>query len=180
MISDLLTIVIPCKDSVIELKRTVEDITKKTKIKGTRVLVLDFGSIDGSYQYASQASSEHIRKIRIESIRMKEGESIKDSLKLINTPYVLLLSPGSTFKEEDLILNSVNRLSRTKIPLVYLKNCDFIRNLMSSLIRSKRKVNAVFSGKEVLSILDYKPEDGERKISFEDISNDVEILGFTD
>jgi glycosyltransferase involved in cell wall biosynthesis len=107
MISDLLTIVIPCKDSVIELKRTVEDITKKTKIKGTRVLVLDFGSIDGSYQYASQASSEHIRKIRIESIRMKEGESIKDSLKLINTPYVLLLSPGSTFKEEDLILNSV-------------------------------------------------------------------------
>ena len=70
MINSLLTIVIPCKNSVYGLKNTVESLLNQFKIQGTRVLVLDLGSDDGSYQYAAQASFEHFKKLKIESIKV--------------------------------------------------------------------------------------------------------------
>ena len=180
MISKLLTIVIPCKNSVKPLKKTIEDIIKKTKVKNTRVLVLDFGSVDGSYQYTAQASGEFIRMVRIESLKMPEGENIKNSLDLIDTPYVLVMTPGSTFKNADIFLKSVNEVSKTEYPIAYLRKADFINNFMSSFIRSKRKVNAIFSKKEILSILDYKYDDPDSEIFLDNLANGIKIGGFTD
>ena len=180
MISNLLTIVIPCKNSVMSLKKTIEDIIKKTKVKNTRVLVLDFGSVDGSYQYASQASGEFIRMIRIESLKMEEGETIKNALDLIDTPYVLVMTPGSTFKNQDLFLTSVNEIAKIEYPIAYLRKVDFINNFMSAFIKSKRKVNAIFSKKEVLSILDYKYDEQDAEISFDNLSKGIKVGGFTD
>ena len=180
MISTLLTIVIPCKNSVKSLKKTVEDLIKKTKVKNTRVLVLDFGSVDGSYQYASQASSDFIRMIRIESIRMKEGETIKSALDLIDTPYVLVMTPGSTFSDPDLLISSVNEAPKMEYPIAYLRRVDFINNFMSTFIKKKRKVNAIFSKKEVLNILDYQYDDPEAEIAFDNLSNGIKVGGFTD
>jgi len=180
MISNLLTIVIPCKNSVISLKKTIEDIIKKTKVKNTRVLVLDFGSVDGSYQYASQASSEFIRILKIETLKMEEGETIKNALDLIDTPYVLVMTPGSTFKNQDLFISSINEVSKIEYPIAYLRRVDFINNFMSTFIKRKRKVNAIFSRKEVISILDYKYDDSDPEISFDNLSNGIKVGGFTD
>lgn len=179
MISTLLTIIIPCKNSVIELKKTINDIAKKTKIKDTRVLVLDFGSIDGSYQYAAQASNEMIRIIRIESIKMEEGETVKDAYNLVNTPYVLVMTPGSTFKDSDIFLTSINEVSRINYPVVYLKRTDFINDLMSKFLKNKRKIDAIFSDKECLNVLEYNPEDQNSDISLENISKGIKVGGFT-
>ncbi len=179
MISTLLTIIIPCKNSVIELKKTINDIAKKTKIKDTRVLVLDFGSIDGSHQYAAQASNEMIRIIRIESIKMGEGETVKDAYNLVNTPYVLVMTPGSTFKDPDIFLTSINEVSRINYPVVYLKRADFINDLMSKFLKNKRKIDAIFSDKECLNVLEYNPEDQNSDISLENISKGIKVGGFT-
>ena len=72
MINSLLTIIIPCKNSVYGLKDTIESLLDQFKITGTRVLILDLGSDDGSYQYAAQASFEHFKKLKIESIKIDD------------------------------------------------------------------------------------------------------------
>ena len=178
-IDTLLTIVIPCKNSVIELKKTINDIVKKTKIKGTRVLVLDFGSIDGSYQYAAQASNEMIRTIRIESIRMKEGETVKDAYNLVHTPYVLVMVPGSTFSDPDLFFTSLNEVSKINYPVAYLKKEDFINDLISRFLKNKRKINAIFADKESLNILVHNPEGPDSDISLENMPRGIKVGGFT-
>jgi len=109
LISTLLTIVIPCKDSVNELKSTIENIVTQTKINSTRVLVLDLGSKDGSYQYAAQASSEYIRTLKIESIKY-DPSKILETINNINSLYVLSVLPGTNFKSNDFILDSLNSI----------------------------------------------------------------------
>jgi glycosyltransferase involved in cell wall biosynthesis len=180
MVNTLLTIVIPCKNSVKNLKKTVEDITKKTKSKGTRVLILDFGSVDGSYQYAAQASGELIRFLKIESIKMEKGQTIKNALDLIETPYVLVMTPGSTFKDPDLLISSINEVSKIAYPIAYLRRSDFINNIISTLVKNRRRVDAVFAKTQVLNILDYKYEDPDPEISFDDLSKGIKVGGFTD
>ncbi len=180
MIDNLLTIVIPCKNSVGNLKKTVEDITKKTKVKGTRVLILDFGSIDGSHQYAAQSSSELSRIIRIESIKMEEGKKIKDALDLIDTPYILVMKPGSTFKDQDLLISAVNEISKTSYPIAYLRRHNIVNDLLSKFIKNRRKVDAVFSKTEVINMLDYGHDDHDPEISFNDLSKGIKVGGFTD
>ena len=139
MVNTLLTIVIPCKNSVRDLKKTVEDITKKTKVKGTRVLILDFGSIDGSHQYAAQSSTELSRILRIESIKMDGGKTIKDALDLIDTPYILVMKPGSTFKDQDLLISSINEILKNSHQIAYLRRHNIVNNVMSKLIKNRRK-----------------------------------------
>jgi glycosyltransferase involved in cell wall biosynthesis len=180
MIDTLLTIVIPCKNSVRNLKKTVEDITKKTKVKGTRVLILDFGSVDGSYQYAAQASNDFVRFLKIESIKMGEDQTIKNAFDLINTPYVLVMTPGSTFKDHDMLISSINEMSKIAYPIAYLRREDFIKNIMSTFIKNRRKVDAVFGQTPVLNILDYKYEDQNPDILFDNLSKGIKVGGFTD
>ena len=179
MINTLLTIVIPCKNSVIELKKTINDIVKKTKIKRTRVLVLEFRSIDRSYQYAAQASNEMIRTIRIESIRMKEGETVKDAYNLVHTPYVLVMVPGSTFSDPDLFFTSLKEVSKINYPVAYLKKEDFINDLISRFLKNKRKINAIFADKESLNILVHNPEGPDSDIFLENMPRGIKVGGFT-
>jgi len=180
MISNLLTVIIPCKNSVISLKKTVEDIIKKTKVINTRIIILDFGSTDGSYQYAAQASSEHIRSVRIESVKMEEENNIKDCLDLINTPYILVITPGATFSDNDIFISSVNGINNTDYPIAYLRKTDILNNIMSTFIKSRRKIDAIFSKKELLSILDYRYDDPSPEILLNDLSKGIKVGGFTD
>jgi glycosyltransferase involved in cell wall biosynthesis len=180
MVNTLLTIVIPCKNSVRDLKKTVEDITKKTKVKGTRVLILDFGSIDGSHQYAAQSSTELSRILRIESIKMDEGKTIKDALDLINTPYILVMKPGSTFKDQDLLISSINEILKNSHQIAYLRRHNIVNNVMSKLIKNRRKIDAVFTKSESINIMDYGHDDQDPEISFRDLSKGIKVGGFTD
>ena len=180
MVNTLLTIVIPCKNSVRDLKKTVEDITKKTKVKGTRVLILDFGSIDGSHQYAAQSSTELSRILRIESIKMNEGKTIKDALDLIDTPYILVMKPGSTFKDQDLLISSINEILKNSHQIAYLRRHNIVNNVMSKLIKNRRKIDAVFTKSESINIMDYGHDDQDPEISFRDLSKGIKVGGFTD
>jgi len=180
MLNTLLTIIIPCKNSVMGLKKTIEDITKKTKIKETRILVLDFGSTDGSYQYAAQASGEFINLIRIESIKMREGEEIMNSFNLVNTPYIMLIKPGSSFKDNDLILSTINELSKINYPIAYLRRFNFIQNIRMSIDKRRRKIDVIFSKKEMLNNLKYNPDNPESDILLIDMSNGIKVGGFID
>lgn len=183
MLKSLLTIIIPCKNCVMELKRTIESLPNKTKISGIRVLIPDFGSVDGSIQYAAQASSEYSKFIRIESIEMKEGKDLKDLSETVNTPYVLIINPGSTFSDRDIILNSINKISGSRDILVYLKRTNIINRFIVSLLKDKRKINAIFSNKSILedTIFNHSDTNPEIDIDKKSMSSPgIKIAGFSD
>jgi hypothetical protein len=51
---------------------------------------------------------------------------------------------------------------------------------MSTFIKNRRKVDAVFGQTQVLNILDYKYEDQNPDISFDNLSKGIKVGGFTD
>ena len=176
MIKDLLTIVIPTKDCVNSIKETIENLTTKTKISKTRVLVLDFGSKDGSFQYVAQASSEFIRFLRIESIRMKEGEEMTIMNDVIDTPYIMVIKPGSVSDDKDIIINSVNKILSSNETIVYIKDLGIINRVFKTS-KNKSNPSLLFSKKEILCEISYNPEDPDQNISIERNQN-VIVNGF--
>jgi hypothetical protein len=157
LINSLLTIIIPCKDSLYELKITIESIVKQFKIRGTRVLILDLKSEDGSYQYADQASFEYFNKIKIELIKINSDLNLTEFIKEIKTPYFLIITPGSIIKDKELIFNSVNRLSQNKIPNVYIKKYPILRRFfpLDNIKKGKIEINAIISEKKFLYEIEF-------------------------
>jgi len=81
---------------LLKLKSTIESLVFQTRIRGTRVLVADFGSKDGSIQYAQQVSSELRNTLVVEPFDFKgERDKVFSS---VTTPYVFYIAPGKTIK----------------------------------------------------------------------------------
>lgn len=117
MINSLVTILIPTNNSVDGLKTTIESILLQTKIKGTRVLVLDYGSDDGSFQFSAYASSEYKRILKIESIDLSKNAPEFEIL----TPYCLCISPGVIFENKDFLIDVVNSKGKENRDLIYYR-----------------------------------------------------------
>jgi hypothetical protein len=180
MINNLLTIVIPCKNSVRGLKKTVEDLMDKTKISGTSIIIPDFGSLDGSFQYAAQSSSEFHKILRIESIKMEDGEDLSNLKDIVKTPYALVIVPGVSFKNKDIFIESINSISNEETPLAYLKKNKALDPIMGSLLKKRRKVKAVFIKKENITDISsiYNSDDPEIIIKNNSLSEGIKIEGF--
>jgi len=152
LINSLLTIIIPCKNSVYGLKDTIESLLDQFKITGTRVLILDLGSDDGSYQYAAQASFEHFKKLKIESIKIDKDLNLFKFIDELRTPYSMVITPGSIPKNPDFIFNSINNISEKKVPNVYLKKYPIGKRILPLRnIRNKElEINCIVSEKNFL------------------------------
>jgi len=183
MINNFLTVVIPCMNDIKGVKKTIENLTRKTKISGTSILVLDFGSTDGSPQYVTQVSSEMLKIVRIESIRIEKGESINDVINTIKTGYVLTINPGSTFNDMDAILKSVNSiLTDDKYPVIYLKPSNPLNNLIARFTTRNRIIGAILSKRDIVKNIsfDYEKPIPEITLDKNVLSSGIKIGGFTD
>lgn len=126
MLDSLITIIIPTKDSFPKIKETIENIITQTKIKGVSILIPDFGSKDGSYQYAAQASGFHFNKVKIESVDYsKTKSSMLNIMESIKTPYSIFITPGIILEDPDFIFNSINYFMKiNKGAMVYNKKIE--------------------------------------------------------
>lgn len=158
MIDSLLTIVIPCKNSLYGLKDTVESILNQFKIQGTRVLILDLGSDDGSYQYAAQASFENFKKLKIESIKVDRDLKLFKFIDELRTPYSMVITPGSTIKDTDFIFNSINKVLSNKNANVYFKKYPLTKRILPLRnIRNKElEINCIVSEKNFLYEIEFE------------------------
>ena len=158
MIDSLLTIVIPCKNSLYGLKDTVESILNQFKIQGTRVLILDLGSDDGSYQYAAQASFENFKKLKIESIKVDRDLNLFKFIDELRTPYSMVITPGSTIKDTDFIFNSINKVLSNKNANVYFKKYPLTKRILPLRnIRNKElEINCIVSEKNFLYEIEFE------------------------
>jgi hypothetical protein len=181
MVSSLLTIIIPSKDSVFDLKKTIEDLITKTKIKGTKVIVADFNSNDGSAQYSIQASSELIKDLKIFPVNIKDGEILGDLIDRIVTPYIMIISPGVIINDKDLIIKSLNELFNSQHTLVYLEKNSLLDAFLLPLMKRKRKAKLIFSKKEILShvsIANQEKSSRELLIDNKILNAGIKISGF--
>ncbi len=163
MINSLLTIIIPCKNSVYELKDTVESLLNQFKIEGTRVLILDLGSDDGSYQYAAQAAFEHFKKLKIESIKVDSELNLFRFIDELRTPYSMVITPGSIIKDTDFVFDSINKVSGNTIPNVYFKEYSLVKRILPlrNIRNENLEINCIVSGKNFL----FEIESKDNKIS---------------
>lgn len=126
MLDSLITIIIPTKDSFPKIKETIDNIILQTKIKDVNILIADFGSTDGSYQYSAQASFELFKKVKIESLNYsKVKDPILNLMESIKTPYTLFITPGVILEDPDFILESINFIMKNdKGVMVYNKKIE--------------------------------------------------------
>jgi hypothetical protein len=140
---------IPANNSVEALKTTIESLLLQTRIKNTRVLVLDYGSYDGTVQYSQYASYEYRGILKIESIDLKENPPSFE----VFSPYCLCLSPGVVLENYDFIMEAVNTVSRESRSILYYKKSrklftDFFP--YSSVQKDKIEIIGVFLYREML------------------------------
>lgn len=126
MLDSLITIIIPTKDSFPKIKETIDNIILQTKIKNVNILIADFGSTDGSYQYSAQASFELFKRVKIESLNYSKVKyPILNLMESIKTPYTLFITPGVILEDPDFILESINYLMKNdKGIMVYNKKIE--------------------------------------------------------
>lgn len=162
MIPSLLTIIIPCKNSVYGLKTTIESLAKQFKINNIRVCILDLGSDDGSYQYAAQASVEYFRVLKIDSIKVEKELSLITFMNTIETEYSMLILPGTQIEDPEFIFNSINKIMNKGIPQVYLKEYPLFKrlNTFGRIRKGDLEISCVISRKHFLSEIQ-----GEHKIN---------------
>ena len=172
MISSFLTIVIPSMDSFPRLIETINTLLRQTRIKGTKVIIADLGSSDGSLEYAHQESFEFRKNITIFPKSFKEGRETyyHDLFGMIETPYVLFLTPGSILESKDSVMNLVNEFSirNKKFIVGAKKNKNTFIDLFTSvksLINPENRFDLIICR---TNMLNYIKLDDDLKFSLEE------------
>ena len=154
-IKSIITIIIPSENCAAELKSTIDNLVLQTKIKGTKILVLDNKSNDGSVPYAAQAAFDLRNTLSINVIdASSDGYKIKEEE--LN-PYVLWIKPGVTFRSKDSIINMINSVMRNENILILTNGkINFFNSYY--LKKGKISINCLMCKKNDISLIDYKKE----------------------
>ena len=175
MIASLVTIIIPCKDSFYKIKASIENIAKQTRISGTRILILDLGSEDGSIQYAAQASLDFSRLLNIESLRITD-ENKTSFYSEIETPYVLWIKPGTILDSKDFIFNSINSAKNSKNMYIHTYKENIIKRIfpLYYLKNEKISLSCIFCKRGLMSNIKY--DKGNTAINMKELRKNYEII----
>ena len=159
MIDSLINIIIPCFNSIHELKQTLDSIARQTKIRGTRIIVLDKGSTDGTHQYAHQASIEYKRVLNINVVEAKENNFPLTKEELKN--YLIWISPGTTLDSSDSIMNIVNNIDHIIDFCIYKRKKINPFSYVIDRVNLKRghlQIECLICKKEDVSFIEYFKE----------------------
>jgi glycosyltransferase involved in cell wall biosynthesis len=121
-IKDSLTIVIPCKNEVNYIGNTLKSISKQSYILGTRVIIADGGSTDGTLDVINVLRSLYMDTINIDLIEGgKVAYARNQGAKLVDTKYILFLDADTYLFDNDTIFDCLTSMSRLDIELITCK-----------------------------------------------------------
>jgi len=121
-IKDSLTIVIPCKNEVNYIGNTLKSISKQSYISGTRVIIADGGSTDGTLDVINVLRSLYMDTIKIDLIEGgKVAYARNQGAKLVDTEYILFLDADTYLFDNDTIFDCLASMSRLDIELITCK-----------------------------------------------------------
>lgn len=121
-IKDKVTIVIPCKNESEYITRTILSIVKQSNIYGTRVIISDAQSTDGTRNVVEGLKKYFSDIIKIELI---EGGPVafgrNQGAKLVDTKYILFMDADVVLMSNDLIDNTLKEMYKHRLDLLTCK-----------------------------------------------------------
>ncbi len=148
-LKDEVTIVIPCYNEVNYIRQTLTALSLQHGIAGTRVIVCDNNSNDGTISEIIKCQKLFRNKIKIEirsGGRVAKARNIGASL--ATTKYVLFLDADSVLTNKSQILDCVNIIKSKALHLVTCKAKSTSSAIMSRLAFSSFNiVNSILSKK---------------------------------
>lgn len=121
-IKNNLTIVIPTYNESKYIEKTIKTLLKQRGIEGTRVIVADNNSKDGTRKLVRDLSFSNRKKINIELIN---GGSVSvgrnNGAKLVETKYILFMDGDVVLNDTRTIQNTLNDMSRNNHHLLTCK-----------------------------------------------------------
>lgn len=111
MISDFITIVIPCKNEEGYIEKTLTSLDNQIGIENTKVIILDANSTDKTPKIIKEFKNKTKYEIQIEE-GGKVSYARNKGANMVNTKYVLFMDADVTLIEGDTILKSLQELER--------------------------------------------------------------------
>lgn len=119
LIAKQLTIVIPCKNEIGYLPTMLQLVAQQSGIEGTRIIIADAHSTDGTRKYIQQAFIDYADVLRIEMIDGGKVSAARNAgLQLVSTPLVLFLDADSMLTYERQIEQCVEKFLTNQFDLM--------------------------------------------------------------
>lgn len=119
MLHQQLTVVIPCKNEINYLPLVLSILAEQENIKGTRVIVADANSTDGTQEYLLNAINSFEGIIKLEVIEGgKVAKARNNGLKLVTTPLVLFLDADAMLTNNAQLQISVDKFLKKDLDLM--------------------------------------------------------------
>lgn len=144
-IKDNLTIVIPCKNELNYIGNTLKSISKQNYISGTRVIIADGGSTDGTLDVINVLKSLYMDTIKINLIKGgKVAYGRNQGADLVDTNYVLFMDADTYLFDNNTIYDCLSTMPKLNLELVTCKVKstvdDWKPNLAFSLFNIVNKI----------------------------------------
>jgi len=120
-LKDLITIVIPCKNEGMTIKKTLQFLNSQIRIYDTRVIIADVSDDNEHTKYCIE--SQEGKNLNIDIIEGGFPAVGRNAgAKLVTTPYVLFLDADIFLIDDTLLFNLMNIVSKKK---TLLSTCKF-------------------------------------------------------
>ena len=146
-ISELLTIVIPCKNEELYIEKTLNNINNQININDTIVYISDGNSTDNTLNIISSFKCNSENKL---DIRVIPGGSVSigrnNGLKLVETPYVLFLDADTTLEYDNMINEYLNYMINDDLYLMTSKIYCTVKDVYAeNMFKTFNTVNKLLS-----------------------------------
>jgi glycosyltransferase involved in cell wall biosynthesis len=123
-LSDLLTIVIPCKNEKDIISKTLDLLNHQTNIRGVQVIVCD-SSDDGYTNLVLREKSEYSLNEYNFKLTITDGglpaKARNNGFKMVKTPYVLFMDADIFLLDSDILTNVVSKIQNENLDLVSVR-----------------------------------------------------------
>ena len=123
-LSDLLTIVIPCKNEKEIISKTLDLLNHQTNIRGVQVIVCD-SSDDGYTNLVLREKSEYSLNEYNFKLTITNGglpsRARNNGFKMVKTPYVLFMDADIFLLDSEILKNVVSKIKNENLDLVSVR-----------------------------------------------------------
>ena len=121
-IKDKITIVIPCRNEFNYIGKTIHYINGQHNIKGTRIIIADADSDDGTTEFVDFMINLYKKTLKIERIKGgKVAYGRNKGASMVKTPYILFMDADTILTNDGIINNTMYELDWNKLDLLTCK-----------------------------------------------------------
>ena len=118
-IKEKLTIVIPCYNEDMYIKKTIDSIYKQIYIEGTRIIIADNNSTDRTRGIINNLKLMYSDRLKIEMVdggNVSTGRNLGSDI--VNTEYILFLDADIKLFESIVISDTLDEMIMSKLDLL--------------------------------------------------------------